>query len=271
MSEYEVTEGSIAHVELITGDVDASRRFYEEVFSWEITVDEEMDYTMWRAPNAPSGAFFDASEWPSTPPSALFYVNVADLEATTAAITDAGGEVVMEETVVPEMGKFVVFRDPGGIIEAVWEDTYEGDSSEGEWPLFTDDPDDSSLVHFEFYTEDPEATRRFHEDVFGWSAERLEDDAYTMVYPQTPPYGGLMQATDEMPVGTLPYLLVGSATDACKAIEAAGGTILRDPFEVEGWGHMAVFEAPGGIVQAVWERVEDTGEAVEGGQRQTAT
>jgi predicted enzyme related to lactoylglutathione lyase len=124
MTEYEITEGSIAHIELITDDIDVSRRFYEEVFGWEITVDEEMNYTMWQAPNAPSGAFFDASEWPTPTPSTLFYVNVSDLDATSNAITDAGGEIVMEETVVPKMGKFVVFRDPGGITEAVWEDTY---------------------------------------------------------------------------------------------------------------------------------------------------
>jgi predicted enzyme related to lactoylglutathione lyase len=56
MPEYEVTDGSIAHVELISEDVDTSVRFYEAAFGWETAVDEERDYTMWRAPNAPSGA-----------------------------------------------------------------------------------------------------------------------------------------------------------------------------------------------------------------------
>jgi hypothetical protein len=34
---------------------------------------------------------------------------------------------------------------------------------------------------------------------------------------------------------------------------------------------MAIFEAPGGIVQAVWENVEDTGETVEEARRRTVT
>lgn len=256
MTTYESTEGSIVHIELNTDDLDATKAFYEAAFDWStetMEMDDDMTYTSWRAPNPPGGGLMQRQEGPYTPPATLFYIQVDDIESAREAITDAGGDLLVEEIAVPEMGVFAVFSDPGGVVEAVWEDRYEGEPPEGGWPRFTDAPEPGSVTHFELYTEDPDATRAFHEAVFGWAFETIDDGAYTMIRPPTPPYGGLMAATDDMPAGTLAYLLAESAEDTCDAIEDAGGRVLREPFEIEGWGTMAVFEAPGGIVQAVWE------------------
>ncbi len=273
MTTYEPTSGSIVHVELTSEDVEASRTFFEETFGWEIEVDEEMDYTLWRPPNPPGGGIMapdasDSDDQAGTPfeqPPTMFYVDVEDLAATREAIVEAGGEVLLEEMEVPEMGVFTVFREPGGVVEAAWETLYEGDPSEDEemaaWFRFTDDPEPGSVTHFEFYSDDPDATRAFHEAVFDWEFESVGDGGYTMVRPPTPPYGGVMEATEEMPVGTVLYLLVEDAGAARRTIEDAGGSILREPFEVEGWGTMAVFEAPGGVVLALWEGVRGTAEA----------
>lgn len=273
MTDFESTSGSIVHVELTSEDVEASRAFFEETFGWQIEVDEEMDYTVWRPPNPPGGGMVargagdsdDQAGMPFEQPPTLFYVDVDDLAETQEAIVEAGGEVLLEEMEVPGMGVFTVFREPGGVVEAAWEPLYEGDPSADEemaaWYRFTDEPEPGSVTHFEFYSEDPEATRGFHEAVFGWAFETVEDGGYTMVRPPTPPYGGVMEASEEMPVGTLLYLLVEDAEAACEAIGGSGGAVLRDPFEVEGWGTMAVFEAPGGVVFALWESATRTADA----------
>lgn len=119
--------------------------------------------------------------------------------------------------------------------------------------MTTHDPPDGSIVHVELYSEDGESTRTFYEEVFDWSFEDVEGGGYTLANPPSPPNGGLLAAGEHMPPGTLAYLRVADATATCRAIEAAGGRVVREPFDVDGWGTMAVFEAPGGVVQAVWE------------------
>lgn len=257
VTTYESAAGSIIHIELTTDEPQATRSFYEDAFGWRFKEHEEMDYTTWWAPNPPSGGLMTPQEGPFTPPSTLFYIQVEDNAAARSAIREAGGTLLVEETEVPEMGVFTVFRDPGGVVAATWENRYEGEPPSGGWPMFTDEPDVGSLIHFELYSEDPEASQDFFEAIFDWGFEEMEDGAYTMCRPSTPPFGGVMEASDEMPAGTLAYVLVENATDACRTIETAGGTVLRDPFEIEGWGTMAVFEAPGGIVQAIWENSPD--------------
>ncbi len=253
MTDYESTHGSIVHVEFYSDDVEASQGFYENAFGWTFEPAEGQDYTMWRAPNPPNGGLLarDAVEFPAPP--TLFYVQVDDLAAAQAAIAEAGGELLVEEMEVPEMGVFAVFRDPGGVVAAAWEDRYEGEPPEGGFPRFTDEPDPGSIVHFELYTDDPAATQALDEAVFDWQFEAVGAGGYPMAEPPTPPFGGIMEASEEMPVGPLAYLLVDDAADAVQTIRGAGGRVVRAPFDIEGWGTMAVFEAPGGVVQAVWE------------------
>ena len=255
MTTSDPTHGSIVHIELYTDDKDATRAFYGKVFGWSFEDVPGMDYTMWRAPNPPNGGLMERQEGPFQPPPTMVYLNVDDLGATREKIQAAGGEVLVEEIEVPEMGLFCVFKAPGGVVQAAWEDTYEGEPPEGGWPKFTDEGQPGSYCHVELYSADPEATQAFYSEVFDWQFDQAEEIEYIFTKPPTPPYGGLLQAGEHMPPGTLPYLLVTSAEETCQAVEAAGGQVLREPFDVEGHGRMAVFQAPGGIVQALWEAI----------------
>lgn len=259
MTTYEPENGSIVHVELYSDDVEATRSFFEDAFGWSFEPVEGMDYTMWRSSDPPFGGLLGAEAAPDAFPPVLCYLQTDDLERTVEAIEAAGGEVLHDDE-VPGMGVFAVFRAPGGVVEAVWQSTGDAEPPEEGWPEFIDEPGAGSVVHVELYTDDVDATRAFHEAVFGWTFEDLEGD-YVMASPSTPPRGGLMEASDEMPVGTLCYVLVEGAEASCEAIEAAGGTVVEEPFDIEGWGTMAVFEAPGGIVGAVWESAMETSEA----------
>lgn len=253
MTTYESTAGSLVHVELYSDDIGATHTFFEEAFGWTFENDEEYDYLSWRTPNPPYGGLMDRDGDTAQMPSTLFYIGVDDLAETREAIVAAGGEILESEIEIPEMGVFALYRDTGGVVGAAWEDWSTGEAPEGGWPMFTDEPEAGAITHFEFYSQDPAATLRFYESVYGWTSEVVEGEDYTMLRPPTPPYGAVMQATDEMPVGTMAFLGAESATDACAAVEAAGGRVLREPFEVGDWGTMAVFEAPGGIVQVLWE------------------
>jgi|GEM_PF-462147 len=254
MTTYESTSGSIVHIELASDEPGETRAFFEDVFGWSFEEMPEMEYLSFSPPNPPGGGIMPGeAEGPFTPPPTLLYVNVEDLAETEEAIQEAGGEILVGSMAVPEMGVFTIFREPGGVVEAAWEDTYEGEPPEGGWPQFTDEPEAGSITHVELYSEDPEATRAFHEAVFNWTFEAMEESDYLLFEGPTPPFGGIMEATDEMPVGTLLYLLAEDAEGTIEAIDDAGGSVLREPFPIEGWGTMALFEAPGGTALAVWE------------------
>lgn len=223
MTTYEPTQGSIVHVELYTDDPTVTESFYAEHFGWQFEPVEGMPaYSLWIAPTAPHGGMVkrDDDAWPLSPPSTLVYTNVTSLAETRELITAAGGELLVREQEVPEMGIFTIYRDPGGIVAGAWEDQSATSSDDTDrYPMFSDEPESGSIVHFELYSEDPDATQTFHESVYGWTFEPTHDGTYTMVYPPTPPNGGLMEANDEMPPGLLLYVLVDSAEDAVAVTE----------------------------------------------------
>lgn len=116
-------------------------------------------------------------------------------------------------------------------------------------------PVSGSLVHFELYTDQPSKTQTFYEDVFGWKFAKATGMDYTRVNPPAPPNGGLMTRTKDLRrvPGVLTYIHVDSVDDAARKITRAGGTIVMPKYEIPKVGWFALFEAPGGIVQAVWE------------------
>lgn len=119
-------------------------------------------------------------------------------------------------------------------------------------------PPFGSIVHIEMYSEQPEETRRFYRDVFGWTFQTIPGAGYDLVTMPARPNGGLLgrpKGGKFQPPATLNYVLVESVDDVAKKIEKSGGKLLKPRYEVPGVGWFAVFEAPGGIVMNVFEAV----------------
>jgi hypothetical protein len=111
-----------------------------------------------------------------------------------------------------------------------------------------------SLMHFEFYSTQPDATRRFYERAFGWRFVPRPEAGYTMMHPPGPPNGGLLARPSgaELPA-VLTYVAVADADAAARSVADAGGKVLRR-YEIPGVGRFCMFEAPGGIVQVAWQQ-----------------
>ncbi len=112
------------------------------------------------------------------------------------------------------------------------------------------------IVHVEYASKDPPATKKFFEEVFGWkfqSQPMPPGASYWTFEAPAGPAGGLMETMEGRGPGTLTYLLVESVDEAVKRIASHGGKILRPKEEIPNVGWFAVFEAPGGVVQAAFE------------------
>jgi predicted enzyme related to lactoylglutathione lyase len=111
---------------------------------------------------------------------------------------------------------------------------------------------------------DPEAAAQFYGGLFGWEFEDRTPAGSPLRY-----LVGRLHGCDVAGVGSLPedagdptwntYVWVDDAEAASKAIERAGGTVLMEPFDVNGAGRMAVFADPTGAAFSIWEAKDGRG------------
>jgi len=87
------------------------------------------------------------------------------------------------------------------------------------------------VVHFEIYTDDPEAVRPFYQDVFGWKFQKFEGGPieYWLVATgddkESGINGGLTRPREGQSPGTLNTIGVSSLDESIKKIEQIGGKI----------------------------------------------
>jgi predicted enzyme related to lactoylglutathione lyase len=108
------------HVELMSNDLEASKKFYKSLFDWKIEEAPEVDYTMIKVGEGTGGGMLK-NPMPGTPSSWLAYVQVSDVASSTTRAKELGAKVLKEKTVIPGMGAYSVIADPQGAPIAMWE------------------------------------------------------------------------------------------------------------------------------------------------------
>ncbi|HUG61812.1 MAG TPA: VOC family protein [Methylomirabilota bacterium] len=96
----------------------------------------------------------------------------------------------------------------------------------------------------ELMTGDIEASKAFYEKTVGWtfSSMPMSEGTYWVFSPpgSEQPAGGMMQF-DQGPTNTwFTYVQIDDLDGALAKVAAAGGTIQRQPFEIEGVGRIAI-------------------------------
>ena len=112
----------LAHTELASTDPEATRRFLEKVFKWNL---EEIDtptgkLIRYHTPGGARGSIRRTR--PKEAPAIINYILVEDIESTASIIKRTGGEILMPIVEVPQMGSFFWFKVPGGPVLAAWQD-----------------------------------------------------------------------------------------------------------------------------------------------------
>ncbi len=116
--------GNVAWCDLGTTDLEASYRFYHDVFGWEIRQDMDMGedgiYRLVTVPDAPAlkdrsfgGIYMKSDNMPGPKhPEWLYYFAVEDIDAATAAVKAHGGQVVGGPMDVPGGDRVAICLDP---------------------------------------------------------------------------------------------------------------------------------------------------------------
>jgi uncharacterized protein len=114
------------------------------------------------------------------------------------------------------------------------------------------------VVHFEIYTEEPEAVRPFYEKVFGWKIEKWDGPIEYWVVTtgdekELGINGGLLRPREGQSAGTLNTVAVQSLDKAIDDINREGGRICVPKMAIPRIGWLAYAEDPAGNVFGLLE------------------
>ncbi len=113
------------------------------------------------------------------------------------------------------------------------------------------------VVHWEFWSEDPEAVSDFYEKVFDWKIRHMPEMNYRLV--ETGGEGGINGGIMTPQKGPWPgnlalYIDVDNLDAYAEKIRAAGGKIVVEKMDVPGVGQLSLFEDPDGRVLGLWKQ-----------------
>lgn len=236
--------GHFIWCELVTPNGDDAIAFWSEVSGFttsEMKMSDGSTYRMLKQGDKTVGGVV-APRMDGVPPHFIQYVSVADVAASAARVTAAGGSVLVPPTEIG-MGTFAVVKDPQGATFQLWR------SAQG------DDGGAAAVSWNELWAENADAVLPFYAAILGWSRE-------TMAMPQGPYHmfkaadgetvAGLMTRPDpKVPPMWLPYLAVDDVDATVARARRNGGAVHAEPMSVEGVGRFAIIADRQGAVAGV--------------------
>ena len=112
----------------------------------------------------------------------------------------------------------------------------------------------ANLSHFALNTDDVEGTRRFYEEVFGWTFNAFGPPGFYQIQTGTEGEPGVRGALQERralveatpTVGAECTFAVDDVDATRQSVVDAGGEILMERFTISKVGHLIAFKDPGG-------------------------
>jgi uncharacterized protein len=234
--------------ELATPNLEKARAFYGELLGWSFIGGDEPRtgyYTMATLGGRQVvGLWQQGAETQSTglPSTWSVYFGSDDCDAT-AAMTSAGGQLIMPPMDVMSLGRMALGVDPTGAAFGVWQ------SKEHKGSQLLNEP--GAMTWHEVYTRDASAAREFYGKVFGLEARKLAGSTvdYWSLHLGERTVAGLMQMTDQFPKEAPPrwntYFAVADTDVATAKLQKLGGRVLQPAFDTP-YGRMSAVADPQG-------------------------
>jgi uncharacterized protein len=245
--------GTPCWVDLQTTDTDGARAFYSDLFGWKYDDQPMGDGAIYSmalkddervAAIAPQSPELVAA---GVPPMWNTYIAVDDVDARTATVPAAGGQVAMEPFEVPGAGRMSFVLDPAGAAVGLWQATgHVGATQVNEH---------GSLIWSELMVPDPAAVTAFYEQVLGIDAKTQDycsGTAYTTLVVDGRSIAGVNRpAMPDTPSHWHVYFGADDVAATAARAAALGGTILAGPLDTP-VGPMATIRDPQGAVFSIF-------------------
>ena len=108
------------HIELVTQDLEKSKKFYTGMFDWKLEEIPGADYTLINVGEGTGGGMMKKPH-PDIPDNWLPYIMVDDVAAASEKAKSIGATIAKVVTEVPDMGWFSVIIDPTGAAFGLWQ------------------------------------------------------------------------------------------------------------------------------------------------------
>ncbi|HEV7192602.1 MAG TPA: VOC family protein [Jatrophihabitantaceae bacterium] len=243
--------GTPCWVDLLSGDVERATAFYGDLFGWkadEPNPDPQFGgYVNLRSEgHVVAGLMPKTAEMAALPDVWSTYISTADIDASVAAITAAGGLVLAGPMPVADLGSMAIAQDPAGASFGVWQPgTHIG---------FTKYNEPGSVTWDELHSKDLAASTAFYAAVFGWHLTPMSDTdefRYTTGEIGDDTVAGMMDSSSflpaEVPSHWAVYFSVTDADEAAARVTELGGAVVRAPEDTP-FGRLADVTDPTGAM-----------------------
>ena len=248
-----VEPGRFVWYDLMTKNLDASKRFYGALFGWrfEDTKRGDKPYVIARIGSDPVAGLVDVSSMADAGPQWLSFMAVANVDQTVGRVQADGGKILVEPREIASIARAAIVADPQGAplglaqlrrdIQAVV------------------DPEHAVPNRFfwqEYLAEDARKALAFYTRLAGYTSSisdtRLGVE-YHVLRTATRPRAGLFQLPDSSDVlpSWLPYVLVADPAGVAAKVPGLGGTVFLPTSPERRNGSLAVITDPGGALVAL--------------------
>jgi predicted enzyme related to lactoylglutathione lyase len=257
VNSYEA--GTPCWIDLATSDPEGSRRFYGELFGWELEVGppEAMHYTQARIGGLPVAGLGGEPKPDEIPAGWTTYFATDDVDESVKLITGSGGTVTMGPMDVMDQGRMAIATDPQGAVFGLWRAGKHYGSA------LVNEP--GTVCWNELMTPDLTATRRFYSAVFGYEWEDVDTGADGPAYATFSvggrQVGGAMQLEPQQAGGAPPSWMADFAvadTDATVDKARQLGGAVSVPATDSSYGRFAILRDPHGGAFAVIRLAEES-------------
>lgn len=247
--------GGYIWYELMTGDAEGAKDFYDAVVGWSIG-DAIPDAHGYRMIGRSDGGFAggvlpitDDMRAHGARPGWLGYIHVADVDEAVRRIEQAGGKTWMAPTNIPSAGRVALVTDPQAAPFYVMKPTPPAHDPDAQSDVFSSDAQ-QRVGWNELQTSDVEAARKFYGEQFGWGSDEFMDigehGKYRFFDHNGTRIGALFNAGDAQHPHWRYYFRVPSIAKAKETAERKGGTIRVGPHQVPGGDWVIIGSDPQG-------------------------
>lgn len=247
--------GDFSWVDLGTTDAEAAKSFYGGLFGWsfqDMPAGPNMTYSFAKVGDAVVGGLYKMGpEMQGIPPNWLSYINVTDVDATTAKVEGNGGKVMKGPFDVMDQGRMSVLQDPSGGTVAFWQ------SKKFSNPTLKRDP--GSMCWNELLTTNVDAAGKFYATTVGWKTEGMDMGpmgTYTIFSrdgsKDTQVAGMMAHPMKGVPSAWIAYFATTDVDASAKKTTELGGKVVTEPMDIPNIGRFAMVQDPQGAVFALF-------------------
>lgn len=226
--------------ELMVPDLKAAQAFYGEVFGWTFKQSSVSDtpYIEFAANGDVQGGMMAAPSSGEIPPHWMGYVGVPDVDAAAKAAAEAGGQVLVSPTDIPNVGRFAIVVDPqGGAFAPFHSANYSRESGM---------PAPNTFCWDQLNVADPAGVADFYAKVVGWGHESF--NGMTVFTWDGKQEASAVAAEPGVPGHWVSHIFVEDLAGTRAKAASLGAKVLLEALKVPMVGTISVIQDPQGAV-----------------------